>query len=78
MKIDFIWESFEDEDNWWDALFVKVGNGDWHLAQPYYGTENKEEIIRMVRINQLIHLLMYFTSASMVTLLILSILLNRN
>ena len=47
--IEFITEEFLEDDNSWTALFVKTDNRDWHMTQPNYGTEDKEEIIKQLK-----------------------------
>ena len=49
MNIEFLMDEFFDEDCSWNALFVKTDNRDWHMAQPNYGTEDKEEIIKQLK-----------------------------
>lgn len=53
MKIEFDEETFYEDDDVWSTLFVKIGNGDWHMAKPRYNTEDKAEIINIIRVEQL-------------------------
>lgn len=48
MNIQFHWEKFLEDDDTWEALFVKTTNKNWHLAQQHYGTENEEEIRKLL------------------------------
>jgi hypothetical protein len=50
--IEFKWEEFIEDERSWDALFVKTDNKDWHMAEPNYGTEDKEEIIKLLNTKQ--------------------------
>jgi hypothetical protein len=47
--IEFQYETFQDEDNSWEALFVKTPDRDWHMAEPNYGTEDKLMITNIIR-----------------------------
>ena len=76
MKIEFEWESFRDDTDW-DALFVKVGNGEWHMAQPKYGTEDKQKIIVLIYLEMLINLIV-IGAISGIVLSIVLIALNYN
>jgi hypothetical protein len=49
MTIQFEWNTFREDDCEWDALFVKVDDGPWYLAQQKYGTENQEYIEKFIR-----------------------------
>lgn len=42
--IEFEWEEFKEDDNTWDALFVRVDGGKWMLASSKFGTEDQEKI----------------------------------
>lgn len=46
--IEFEWQSFKEDDDSWEALFVKTLDRDWHLASQEYGTENEQEITRII------------------------------
>lgn len=48
MKIEFDEETFLEDDDVWSTLFVKINGGDWHMAQPLYGTEDKAEVINIL------------------------------
>ena len=48
MKIEFEWLTFDEEDNSWDALFVKINDGRWLMAKPNFGTENIREIENII------------------------------
>ncbi len=47
-RIQFEWEEFNEEEKWF-ALFVKIGDGPWHLAKSTYNTEDKELIKECIR-----------------------------
>jgi hypothetical protein len=49
MNIEFKWETFLEDDCSWDALFVKTHTKDWHLAEHHYGTENEDDIRRIIK-----------------------------
>jgi hypothetical protein len=40
MTIEFEWDTFLEDDNKWDALFVRINGGRWLMAMPNFGTEN--------------------------------------
>ena len=42
--IEFNWEEFLEEDCSWSALFVRINNANWFMAQPAFGTEDIEKI----------------------------------
>ena len=48
MKIQFEEETFFDNDDVWSALFVRINDGDWHMTQPRYGTEDKLEVTNII------------------------------
>lgn len=47
--IEFQYEEFLEDDCSWFALFVKIDDKSWHMAQPNYGTEDKEKIIKQIK-----------------------------
>ena len=47
MDIQFQYDTFYEEDDTWTALFVCY-NGTWVMAQPIFGTEDKELIKEML------------------------------
>ncbi len=51
MKIEFEWETFFEDDDVWQALFVKVNDGSWHLAKSAYNTEDQDHIIELIKSN---------------------------
>jgi hypothetical protein len=48
-KIEFEIEKFIEDDNDWDALFVSINDGPWHLAKSTYNTEDKDHIIELIK-----------------------------
>jgi hypothetical protein len=48
MNIQFEYEEFNEEDSSWGALFVKIDDGAWHLAQSAYNTEDKDMIKKII------------------------------
>jgi hypothetical protein len=42
--IAFEWLTFNDDEKTWDALFVKIDDGPWHMADVHYGTEDINKI----------------------------------
>lgn len=51
MKIEFEWQTFEEDDCRWDALFVRINEGKWMLAKPTFNTEDKELIKEIIKSN---------------------------
>ena len=47
----FEYETFYDEDNSWEALFVYY-QGRWRMAQPCFGTEDKELITKLINVGE--------------------------
>lgn len=47
ITILFEYETFYEEDDVWSALFVFF-KGQWRMAQPLFGTEDKDEIIKQI------------------------------
>lgn len=59
MKIEFDEETFLDDDNSWSVLLVRIDDGDWHMTQPLYGTENKLEVTNVIYEQRILQLLQY-------------------
>lgn len=49
IPVQFEYETFYDEDNTWEALFVFFRN-QWRMAYPLFGTENKEDIVKQIQL----------------------------
>jgi hypothetical protein len=47
--IEYQWERFEEDDCYWDALFVRINGGKWMLAKETFNTEDKELIEEIVK-----------------------------
>lgn len=47
ISVQFETEVFYEEDDVWEALFVFF-KGQWRMAYPLFGTENKEEILKQL------------------------------
>jgi len=45
--IQFDRQEFKEDDKTWDALFVKIDDAPWHMAQVHYDTED-ENVIRNI------------------------------
>jgi len=46
--VEFETETFLEEDDVWDALFVRVNSGKWMMAMPNFKTEDRQEIINII------------------------------
>ena len=40
---------YDEIDDRWSALFCKIDNGQWHMAQPTYDTEDPLEIMMILK-----------------------------
>ena len=49
MKVEFQWETFYEDDNVWNCLFVRFDNTRWFCASQHFGTENEEEILQILK-----------------------------
>lgn len=49
MNIIFEWQEFLEDDDRWEALFVRLDNGPWCLAKTVYGTEDIDTINAILR-----------------------------
>jgi len=49
MNIIFEWQEFLEDDDRWEALFVRLDNGPWSLAKNVYGTEDIDTINAILR-----------------------------
>ena len=45
----FEYQTFPDDEKTWDALFVKIDDGPWHMADVHYNTEDEAEILSIIR-----------------------------
>ena len=43
-----------EDDDCWSALFVKIEDGQWHMAYHRYNTEDISEIIEILKTQNLI------------------------
>jgi len=46
-KVLFEYEFFNEDDDAWGALFVRI-HDQWRMAQPLFGTEDKDEILKQI------------------------------
>lgn len=46
--VEFETETFLEEDDVWNALFVRVNSGKWMMAMPNFKTEDRQEIINII------------------------------
>lgn len=53
--IEFDWDDFDEDDDSWSILYVSVDGKPWQLAYSHYGTEDEEEIRRIVNGNKQCH-----------------------
>ena len=49
--IEFEWETIEEVDCDWSALFVRIDKGNWVLAKAAFNTEDQEHIIELIKSN---------------------------
>ena len=49
MTITFEVLEFEEADDRWQALFVRIGDGPWKLSKAHWGTENIDEVLMKIR-----------------------------
>jgi hypothetical protein len=40
---------YDEIDDRWQALFVSINDGQWHMAQPHYDTEDMFEIMEILK-----------------------------
>lgn len=45
IKIEFEWDTYEEDDDEWEALYVKIDDGRWLMTEVYFNCED-EGIIR--------------------------------
>jgi hypothetical protein len=48
VNIQFVRDTYIEDDNKWDALFVKVNDSRWYMAQPNFGTEDEQKISNII------------------------------
>ena len=48
-NVSFKTLEYLEEDDAWSALFVRVGDSAWVMAQPFYGTEDMTEICKQIK-----------------------------
>lgn len=47
--VEFEWQTFNEDDESWDALFVRINEGKWKLAKPIFHTEDEETIRNIIK-----------------------------